>query len=104
MKNYSIFILALIFMVTITYGNNLTIKRDKDTVTVDYPMAERAIDWLEFINTGPDNKAIKQYFMTKVAPTKGCKPIIHHWRRFMKWNNDEFLKFIMGALNKIPTD
>jgi len=67
-------------------------------------MAERAVDWLEFINTEPGDEAIKDYFFKNVAPTKGCQSIIKHWKRFMKWDNEEFFRFLMEALDRIPTD
>ena len=45
--------------------------RIKDTVRVDYTMAERTVEWLRFINTGADDASVKQFFMEKVAPTGG---------------------------------
>ncbi|MCP4703381.1 MAG: hypothetical protein GY865_02125 [candidate division Zixibacteria bacterium] len=73
-------------------------------VTVDFSMAEKAIDWLEYINTGADEKEIKEYFYENVAPTKGCQSIIKHWARFMEWDNDKFYKFIMEGLDRIPSE
>jgi len=76
----------------------------EQTVTVDYQMAEKAIEWLEFIKDEQDLEKIKNYFMTEVAPTEGCQSIIKHWQRFRNWNEDIFFNFIMEALNRIPTD
>jgi len=76
----------------------------EQTVTVDYQMAEKAIEWLEFIKDEQDLEKIKKYFMTEVAPTEGCRSIIKHWQRFRNWNEDIFFNFIMEALNRIPTD
>jgi hypothetical protein len=78
--------------------------RVEQTVTVDYQMAEKAIEWLEFIKDEQDLEKIKNYFMTEVAPTEGCQSIIKHWQRFRNWNEDIFFNFIMEALNRIPTD
>jgi hypothetical protein len=75
-----------------------------DHVFVDFSMAEKAIDWLEFIGSGADDSAVKEHFMHDVAPTLGCKSIIRHWRRFMKWNNHEFYRFIMEAIGRIETN
>lgn len=75
-----------------------------DRVTIDFKMVEKGIEWLEFISSGASNEAIKKYFMTNIAPTNGCQSIIHHWARFMEWNNETFYKFIMTALDWIPTD
>ncbi|MGD2085363.1 MAG: hypothetical protein PVH61_04185 [Candidatus Aminicenantes bacterium] len=75
-----------------------------DRVSIDFKMVEKGIEWLEFISSGASNEAIKNYFMTHVAPTDGCQSIIHHWARFMEWNNETFYKFIMTALGWIPTD
>ena len=75
-----------------------------DLVTIDFEMVEKGIQWLEFINTGADDKAIKKYFMSHVAPTNGCQAIIHHWARFKEWNNETFYQFIMTAMERIPTD
>ncbi|MDD8020678.1 MAG: hypothetical protein PHU81_05785 [Acidobacteriota bacterium] len=74
------------------------------TVTVDYEMAEKAIDWLEYLKDEPDPGKIRKYFMAEVAPTKGCQAIIHHWQRFRDWDEEIFLNFILEALNRIPTD
>lgn len=81
--------------------NNDTVEQ---TVTIDYQMAEKAIEWLEFIKDEHDLEKIKKYFMTEVAPTEGCQSIIKHWQRFRNWNEDIFFNFIMEALNRIPTD
>lgn len=81
--------------------NNDTVEQ---TVTIDYQMAEKAIEWLEFIKDEHDLEKIKKYFMTKVAPTEGCQSIIKHWQRFRNWNEDIFFNFTMEALNRIPTD
>ena len=78
--------------------------RIKDTVRVDYTMAERTVEWLRFINTGADDASVKQFFMEKVAPTGGCQAIIHHWARFRTWNEETFYAFIMEALGRKPTD
>ena len=76
----------------------------EDGVTVDFTMAERTADWLEFITTGADDAAVRTYFTEKVAPTGGCQAIIHHWARFREWNESIFYDFIMEALGRIPSD
>jgi hypothetical protein len=76
----------------------------QDRVAIDFEMVEKGIEWLEFISTGASDEAIKKYFMTNVAPTNGCQSIIHHWARFMEWNNETFYKFIMTALDRMPSD
>ncbi len=81
-------------------NNNLA----EQTVTVDYQMAKKAIEWLEYIKDEPDLEKIKKYFMTEVAPTEGCQSIIKHWQRFRNWDEEIFFNFIMEALNRIPTD
>ena len=93
----SIFILALLIVHSKPTGS-------PDRVTIDFEMVEKGIEWLEFISTGASDEAIKKYFMTNIAPTKGCQSIIHHWARFMEWNNETFYKFIMTALDRMPTD
>jgi hypothetical protein len=40
--------------------------------------------------------------MDRVASTGGCQSIIHHWARFMEWNNDKFYSFIQEALGPVP--
>jgi hypothetical protein len=76
----------------------------EDKVHIDYVMAEKSIDWLEYINAGASDGQIQEYFMKNVAPTDGCKSIIRHWKRFMTWNNEEFLNFILEGMGRIPTD
>jgi hypothetical protein len=100
MKNKWICISILILTLVFSFG--AVKQEDNDIVTVDFTMAERCLTWLEFINTGANNMAIREYFMKNVAPTKGCQSIIHHWERFKKWDEDEFYKFIMTALDKMP--
>ncbi|MFC2158383.1 DUF5700 domain-containing putative Zn-dependent protease [Acidobacteriota bacterium] len=77
---------------------------DEDEIRFDFGMIEKGIEWLDFINSGADDEAIKSFFMAEVAPTGGCQSIIHHWERFMKWDNEEFFSFIMEALGRIPSD
>lgn len=75
-----------------------------ETVTVDYRMAEKAIEWLEYIKSEPGLEKIKQYFMKEVASTEGCQSIIRHWKRFREWDEEIFFNFIMEALGRMPTD
>ena len=86
-KKFILFCLILI----VNAGFLWSFEKDgqKDIVTIDFGMVERGIEWLEFINAGKDDEAVKDFFMTKVAPTKGCQAIIHHWARFMKWDEEE---------------
>lgn len=100
MKN--IWIIISIIALTSALYYSVVAQENKDIVTVDFTMVERCLEWLEFINTGADNMAVREYFMKNVAPTKGCQSIIHHWQRFKKWDEDEFYKFIMTALDKMP--
>ncbi len=76
----------------------------RSTVIVDYQMAEKTIEWLEYLKDEPDLRKIKQYFMAEVAPTEGCQSIIHHWKRFRDWDQEIFFNFILEALNRVPTD
>lgn len=71
---------------------------------LDFQMAERTLDWLDVVKSGAGPEEIKEHFMTRVAPTKGCQSIIHHWARFMKWDNETFFTFIMQALGKVKSD
>jgi hypothetical protein len=83
---------------------NATPVGSRDRVTIDFEMVTKGIAWLEYINTGADEEAVKKFFMARVAPTRGCQAIIHHWARFMEWNNETFYQFIMTALGRVPTD
>lgn len=71
---------------------------------INYEMADKCVDWLEFINTGADKNDIKNYFMDNVATTEGSKTIIAHWSRFMEWDNDIFYDFIIEALGLTESD
>ncbi len=77
---------------------------DLENVTVDYEMAERTIDWLEYIDSGADEESVRRFFFDQVAPTAGCRVIISHWARFMEWDNETFYQFILKALDRTPTD
>jgi hypothetical protein len=105
MKGRSWVVISLIILFFIQgqgqIKNNDTVEQ---TVIIDYQMAEKAIEWLEFIKDEHDLEKIKKCFMTEVAPTEGCQSIIKHWQRFRNWNEDIFFNFIMEALNRIPTD
>lgn len=73
-------------------------------VGMDFDMVEKGIGWLEFIQSGAEEKAIKKYFMNFVAPTGGCQAIIHHWERFREWDTEIFYRFILTAMDRLPTD
>jgi hypothetical protein len=75
-----------------------------ERVSIDYTMTDEALDWLQLIRNGAGEDEIREYFMTHVAPTGGCQSIIHHWERFMEWDNDRFLTFILEGLGKIDSD
>ncbi|MFC2139369.1 DUF5700 domain-containing putative Zn-dependent protease [Bacteroidota bacterium] len=95
MKNHlKLITAALLFILTCTS------LPAQNKFKLDYKMAEKTIEWLEFINTGADDNAVKEYFMNEVAPTEGCKTIIQHWARFRDWNNDLFYDFILEALGR----
>ncbi len=102
MKKTVIMLLSIFILTILSVHSNPT--ESPDRVTIDFKMVENGIEWLEFISTGAANEAIKKYYMTNITPTRGCQSIIHHWARFMEWNNESFYKFIMTALGWIPTD
>jgi hypothetical protein len=101
--NKTLIMLLSIFILTVLLVHSKPTE-SPDRVIIDFKMVEKGIEWLEFISTGASNEAIKKYFMTNVAPTNGCQSIIHHWARFMEWNNESFYKFIMTALDRMPTE
>lgn len=96
------FTIVLAFLL-LAVANSFLLSETSDSVTIDFTMIEKGIQWLEFINSGADNAAVKNYFMSHVAPTGGTQSIIHHWARFMEWNNETFYTFIMTALDRMPT-
>lgn len=104
MKKYTIFILAfsIIFFSSLCSGPEQPATEKKNSVTVNYDMAEAAIAWLEYVETEPGLDNIRQRFMADVAPTGGCQAIIHHWARFREWDEKTFLTFILEALGEIP--
>ena len=102
MKSLKIVLLSIFILNGLLAGSTPLEARDR--VTVDFEMVEKGIQWLEYINSGADEEAVKKFFMDRVAPTRGCQAIIHHWARFMEWNNETFYQFIMTALDRIPTD
>ncbi|MFW6160200.1 MAG: DUF5700 domain-containing putative Zn-dependent protease [Acidobacteriota bacterium] len=105
MKKYLWIIISVIILFFIQCKSQVENNRlAEETVTVDYKMAEKAIEWLEYIKSEPGPEKIKQYFMTEIAPTEGCQSIIRHWKRFREWDDEIFFNFIMEALGKIPTD
>ena len=73
-------------------------------VSIDYTMTDKALDWLQLIKDGAGNDEIRAYFMANVAPTEGCQSIVHHWARFMEWDSDKFLTFVLEGLGKIESD
>jgi hypothetical protein len=73
-------------------------------VSIDYTMTDEALDWLQLIKDGADKDEIRAYFMANVAPTGGCQSIVHHWARFMEWDSDKFLTFVLEGLGKIECD
>ncbi len=76
----------------------------QDRVTYDFVMVEKGIDWLKLIKSGADENKIRTHFMQEVAPTRGCRAIIHHWQRFRKWDTEEFYRLILTALGRLPSD
>jgi len=97
-------IICLFFLLSLFWPSIYSNQEKTDIVNIDFTMAEKAVEWLEFIKKGADDKSIKDYFVKNVASTKGCQAIIHHWARFRKWDNEEFYKFIMEALGRIPAN
>ncbi|MCP4657578.1 MAG: hypothetical protein GY856_19405 [bacterium] len=75
----------------------------RDTVTVDYTMAERGIEWLELAAGGADDEKLRAHFFERVAPTQGCGAIIRHWARFREWDEEIFYEFILKGLGRIET-
>ena len=73
-------------------------------VSIDYTMTDEALNWLQVIKDGAGDDEIREYFVTHVAPTEGCQSIVHHWARFMEWDSDKFLTFILEGLGQIESD
>ena len=76
---------------------------DGDRLTIDFEMVEQGLEWLELVRSGADDDRLKEFFMRRVAPTKGCQAVIHHWARFREWNEETLFTFIMEALDRAPT-
>jgi len=75
-----------------------------DHVSIDYAMTDEALNWLQIVKNGAEEDEIREYFMTHVAPTEGCQSIVHHWARFMEWDSDKFLTFVLEGLGTIECD
>jgi hypothetical protein len=75
-----------------------------EQVSIDYTMTDEALNWLQLIGDGAGEDDIRAYFMAHVAPTEGCQSIVHHWARFMEWDSDKFLTFVLEGLGKIECD
>jgi hypothetical protein len=73
-------------------------------VSIDYAMTDEVLDWLQLIRDGAGEDEIRESFMTHVAPTEGCQSIVHHWERFMEWDSDKFLTFILEGLGRTGRD
>jgi hypothetical protein len=95
-----VFVVSLAVFVTIQCRHA---SETGDRVVMDLSMVEKGAVWLEMIGSGADDLAVKEYFMREVASTPGCKSIIDHWRRFKKWDNEEFYLFIMEAVGRAET-
>ncbi|HDP94245.1 MAG TPA: hypothetical protein ENN40_02665 [Candidatus Aminicenantes bacterium] len=77
--------------------------RSGGTSELDLSMPMATLEWLAFVRAGHTDADIREHFMRHVAPTPGCRVIIHHWARFRKdWNAETFLDFILQALDRIP--
>jgi hypothetical protein len=102
-KNVSYLFILFVFLASFSavYSNG---KVPRDKITIDYTMAEKTLDWLDFIKTGASEVEVKRYFMKHVAPTKGCQSIIQHWKRFMEWDEEKIFQFIKQAMIKHPID
>jgi hypothetical protein len=103
-KVCKILLVSLLILQGLLSGSTVVDTRNADHVTVDFEMVKQGWQWLDLIRTGADEEIIKKDFMDRVAPTGGCQAIIHHWARFMEWNNETFYRFIMTALDRISTD
>jgi len=84
-------------------GKDINEERVTEGVHFDFTMAEKGIEWLRFIEKGATEPEIRQFFLQHVAPTGGCQAIVHHWARFMEWDNEAFYRFMAEAMGKIPT-
>jgi len=73
-------------------------------VSIDYEMADEALDWLQLVKDGAGDDEIREHFLTHVATTEGCQSIVHHWERFMEWDSDKFLTFVLEGLGKVERD
>ena len=75
-----------------------------ERVSIDFTMTDEALDWLQLVKDGVGEEELREQFMTHVAPTAGCQSIVHHWARFMEWDSDKFLTFVLQGLGKIECD
>lgn len=99
---YSFLFWIPILLIVAVNGFSSPVERDR--LTIDFEMVEKGLEWLELIRSGEEDSRIKGFFMREVAPTRGCRAVIHHWARFREWNEEILLTFILEALGRAPTD
>lgn len=104
MKSILLATIVLLTCLVFIACSNQKVVNPAEHVSIDYNMADETINWLKLIKDGASDDEIHDYFMAHVAPTGGCQSIIHHWARFMDWDNDKFLTFVLEGLGKIESD
>lgn len=97
-----ILVLTLTFVSMFFLNINAAPNEKTLSVKVDFQMIEKGINWLEYLQKVSSPEKRKAWFMKHVAPTAGCRSIIHHWERFMEWNVDIFYDFIIEAIEATP--
>lgn len=80
------------------------IEKGTGRVEFDFEMVEIGIDWLDLINSGANDDAVRAFYMEHIVPTRGCRAIIQHWARFRRWDAEELFSFIMTGLGRIPSE
>lgn len=78
----------------------LAVAPPADSVSVDFTMAERGLEWLHEVEAGAGTEALRASFRERIAPTRGTRAVVAHWARFREWDAEIFMEFVLAALGR----
>ncbi len=67
-------------------------------IEIDYSMPLEVYEWLRLLKLDNDYLDVKDYFLTKVVNTPGCKAALRYLNNFIDIDGKEFYKLIIEAL------
>lgn len=80
------------------FVNALFCRISKDSIVVDFEMAESIISLINYARIEPDVKKVKELYYHTITTTEGYKCLIKHLSRFAYWDDEKYFDYLLNEI------